>query len=401
MTILQRISHEMNKNNLMKVNNPKIAKPLVFLIGLGFILTLFILGNNVSSTGNIVGGFNVTVNVSCVLWPTIQIAGINDFYERNNTLVVYANIFDGENNPVDNWTYLNMSIKYQHNFILNSTPMIRNRTGFYFLNYTIAPDATYGTYVVVVEGDPCGEYIQAITSYQVGISITGIVSNIDSTVNESNVIVKAINSKVDTIDSRVTTIHSIVSLTNTVVNEINSTTLFINSTIRYVNTTLHYVNTTVQYLNVTIEGMNSTLHIVNKTIHYVNDTIGSVRDLAGIINTTVNYINEVKWGNFSYTQPIPTVLILQGKIKRLSTEEYLSVGSLQVNISDAYLLDVVWSHQYDNVIKNETFNLMLGGTYDLSLIPKRKYRRDVTVCDGITFDPNLYLCETFTVYFIA
>jgi methyl-accepting chemotaxis protein len=117
--------------------------------------------------------------------------------------------------------------------------------------------------------------------------------------------------------------------------------------------------------------------------------------------TMVNYINEVKWGNFSYTKPIPTVLILQGKIKQLSTGNYLAIGSIQVNITDAYVSNVIWSHEFDDVIEDGIFNILLGGTYDLSLIPKRKYRRDISICDGITFDSSLYTCETFTTYFIA
>lgn len=135
---------------------------------------------------------------------------------------------------------------------------------------------------------------------------------------------------------------------------------------------------------------------------------GSLADLLAEVNRTihetlnmVNYINEVRWGNFSYTQPIPTVLILQGKVKRKGTDQYLSVGSIQVNITDAYVPFVVWSHEYNDIIHDNMFNIMIGGTHDLSLIPKRKYRRDITVCDGIIFDPSIYTCETFTTYFIA
>lgn len=117
--------------------------------------------------------------------------------------------------------------------------------------------------------------------------------------------------------------------------------------------------------------------------------------------TTVNYINEVRWGNFSYTRPIPTVLILQGKIKSKATGQPIAIGSLQVNITDAYLPTIIWSHEYNDVIKDGIFNLLLGGDYDLSLIPKRKYKRSISICEGITFDPNLYICETFTTYFIA
>ncbi len=134
--------------------------------------------------------------------------------------------------------------------------------------------------------------------------------------------------------------------------------------------------------------------------NYTNES-GLLADLLREINYTVNYINEVRWGNFSYTEPVPTVLIVQGKITQLSTGQFLSIGSVQVNITDAYASTIMWSHEYEDVIEDGLFNLLLGGTYDLSLIPEHKYRRDISVCNGITFDTDLYTCETFTTYFIA
>ena len=115
----------------------------------------------------------------------------------------------------------------------------------------------------------------------------------------------------------------------------------------------------------------------------------------------VNYINQVGWGNFSYTRPVPTVLILQGRIRALSNGSLLTTGSIEVNITDTLVPAVVWSNTFNNTVYDGVFDILLGGTHDLSLIPKRKYKRDMTLCNGPVVDTSLYLCDTFTTYFIA
>jgi hypothetical protein len=125
-----------------------------------------------------------------------------------------------------------------------------------------------------------------------------------------------------------------------------------------------------------------------------------ITNLVREINRTINYINETRWGNFSYTQPIPTILKFQARITDLNGNP-LPNGSLMVNITDHLQPSVPWSHVYNNTIREGTFNLFLGATYNLSLIPKRIYRRDLTICDEAIFDLSGCNHETFTTYFVA
>ncbi|MEM4347918.1 MAG: hypothetical protein QW802_04965 [Candidatus Altiarchaeota archaeon] len=241
--------------------------------------------------------------------------------------------------------------------------------------------------------------------------------DIETTINAINANTTAIFEALDC-DNSENDICKKISDINTLIEIINITTIDTLNNATYiaskVNILLSNITTIHDYVESLIIEFNCT-SVNPSDVCYRLELIqnattggGSLADLLAEVNRTihetlnmVNYINEVKWGNFSYTQPIPTVLILQGKVKRKGTNDYLSVGSIQVNITDAYVPFVIWSHEYNDIIHDNMFNIMIGGTHDLSLIPKRKYKRDITVCDGITFDPTLYTCETFTTYFIA
>ncbi len=128
--------------------------------------------------------------------------------------------------------------------------------------------------------------------------------------------------------------------------------------------------------------------------------LSEVTDLVKSINKTVTYLNETRWGNFSYTQPVPTILKFQARIKDLNGNP-LPQGSIRVNITDYLQPSVPWVNVYNNTISNGEFNLFLGTEYSLSLIPKRIYQRDLTICDEAVFNLSSCNYETFTTYIVA
>ncbi len=128
--------------------------------------------------------------------------------------------------------------------------------------------------------------------------------------------------------------------------------------------------------------------------------LSEVTNLIREINRTVNYLNETRWGNFSYTKPIPTILKFQARITDLSGNP-LPQGSIMVNITDYLQPSGSWVNVYNDTIHDGTFNLLLGTTYNLSLIPTRIYRRDLIICDESAFNPSSCNHETFTTYFVA
>ncbi|MEM2918707.1 MAG: hypothetical protein QXY62_04330 [Candidatus Altiarchaeota archaeon] len=121
------------------------------------------------STGNVIDvQFNVTENVQCDAPPKIELSGANALFTPGSNITIFALLTDRWNNPVDYWTYLNLSIYHQHELILPPSAMIKNSTGWYYLNYTISETAVHDSYSILVEGDPCGTITRASTGYRVG-----------------------------------------------------------------------------------------------------------------------------------------------------------------------------------------------------------------------------------------
>lgn len=121
------------------------------------------------STGNVIDvQFNVTENVQCDAPPKIELSGANALFSPGSNITIFALLTDRWNNPVDYWTYLNLSIYHQHELILPPSAMIKNSTGWYYLNYTISETAVHDSYSILVEGDPCGTITRASTGYRVG-----------------------------------------------------------------------------------------------------------------------------------------------------------------------------------------------------------------------------------------
>lgn len=367
--------------------------------------------------------------------PSITIGGLNTLYGRGETLTVFASLLL-HGIPV-NASYSNLTIVHHNGshliYDLNSTPMIKISRGWYYLNWAIPGDADHGTYSVLVKADPNGRETQATGGFKVGfklnVTITVDVAEIREMLDCDNVNDSAICDYTDGLQSSVDKIQDMLNCSNLGNNsdlcgyaeriERNLTQLSgmltdhnqtIFEKLLTIETTADAIhsNATAIWESLDCDNFSVSTYDVCKVVEdikilsqMINLTTQEINETTAQILNTVNYINEVRWGNFSYTLPVPTVLILQGKIKSKSTDDYLSIGSLQVNISDPYIPNVVWSHEYNDVITDGMFNLLLGGTYDLSLIPKRKYKRDLTICNGPTFNVTLYICETFTTYFIA
>jgi len=136
-----------------------------------------------SNPGNLVGNltgpavqFNVTENVACDKPPKIELSGGDAIFDRGSNITIYALVTDRWNNPVDYWTYLNLSIYVGNSLIFPSTQMIKNTTGWYYLNYTIPKTASYGSYSVLVEGDPCGVITKATTGFRVALLNVSLVA---------------------------------------------------------------------------------------------------------------------------------------------------------------------------------------------------------------------------------
>ncbi len=108
-----------------------------------------------------------------------------------------------------------------------------------------------------------------------------------------------------------------------------------------------------------------------------------------------NYIDQTQWDSFDPSGPVATLLTLQGRL----VDPYgmpLYQGSIDVTVTNSVAELIVWDNKFDNVISDGNFELLLGAAKELSLIPDKDYRVDVTICDGPTVDLGRYHCETFT-----
>ena len=158
-------------------------------------------------SGNLVGNltgsatqFNTTENVACELPPKIELSGADTIFDRGSNLTIYALVTDRWNNPVDYWTYINLSIYAGNTLIFQPTRMLKNATGWYYLNYTISTTASYGSYSILVEGDPCGVVTKATTGFRVAVMnvslVTGSLEELLVYLQKINTTTVAINSTV-------------------------------------------------------------------------------------------------------------------------------------------------------------------------------------------------------------
>lgn len=159
--------------------------------------SILILSKYSFSTGNVIEmQFNVTESVQCDAPPKIELSGANTIFEPGANITIYALLTDRWNNLVDPWNYLNMSIYLDNMLVFPSTEMIKISTGSYYLNYSIPKTANYGSYSILVEGNPCNVITRATTGYRVTVLNVTLQTSMDELIfylQKINAVTVAIN----------------------------------------------------------------------------------------------------------------------------------------------------------------------------------------------------------------
>lgn len=116
----------------------------------------------------------------------------------------------------------------------------------------------------------------------------------------------------------------------------------------------------------------------------LNQTTTSTQD-------TVEYLNNTRWGNFSYSHPQQTVLTFQGRVTT-GDDQQMQTGSINISISRHG--STVWGpYSYNNTIDDGVFNILLGSSHQLELVPRQVYNVTYNVANGSTMDCAQFSCS--------